>query len=77
MKKGWRFILILVAVCIAFGIVCAGVGSVTGADTGRINAVFQQRAEERYNIDLEAVVMVWIPEVVEILRSDVAALLQR
>ena len=43
MRKGWRIVLVIVAVCIAFGIVSAGVGTLTGADPERIGAVLEQR----------------------------------
>ena len=51
MKKGWRVILVIVAICIAFGAVCAGVGVLTGADTDRIGAIVARRCEDRYNLE--------------------------
>ena len=36
MRKGWKIVLIIVAVCIAFGIVSAGVGTLT--DQKALNA---------------------------------------
>ena len=66
MKKGWRVILVIVAICIAFGAVCAGVGVLTGADTDRIGAIVERRCEDRYNLDLDAFIPQWIPEVVQI-----------
>ena len=70
MKKGWRVILIIVAICIAFGAVCAGVGVLTGADTERIGAIIERRCEDRYNLDLDAFIHQWIPEVVQIFKAE-------
>lgn len=70
MKKGWRVILIIVAICIAFGAVCAGVGVLTGADTDRIGAIVERRCEDRYNLDLDAFIHQWIPEVVQIFKAE-------
>ena len=36
MKKIWSFLWIIVVVLLVLGIVCAGVGFLTGADFGRI-----------------------------------------
>ncbi len=69
MKKGWRIILVLVAICIAFGAVCAGVGVLTGADTERVGAIIERRCEERYNLDLDAFLHEWIPEVAGTFRN--------
>ena len=70
MKKGWRVILIIVAICIAFGAVCAGVGVLTGADTERIGAIIERRCEDRYNLDLDAFIHQWIPEEVQIFKAE-------
>ena len=70
MKKGWRVILVIVAICIAFGAVCAGVGVLTGADTDRIGAIVERRCEDRYNLDLDAFIHQWIPEVVQIFKAE-------
>ena len=72
MKKGWRIVLVIVAVCIAFGIVCAGVGTLTGADTDRIGAVLEQRIGERNNVDVDALIHEWVPQVVEIVKDQVS-----
>ena len=73
MKKGWRVILVIVAICIAFGAVCAGVGVLTGADTERVGAIIERRCEERYNLDLDAFLHPWIPEVVDIVQNEFSA----
>ncbi len=70
MKKGWRVILIIVVICIAFGAVCAGVGVLTGADTDRIGSIIERRCEDRYNLDLDAFLHQWIPEVVQIFKAE-------
>ncbi len=70
MKKGWRIVLVFVAVCIAFGIVSAGVGTLTGADTTRIGAILEQRIGERNNVDLDALIHEWVPEVVGIIKDQ-------
>ena len=70
MKKGWRIVLLLVAICIAFGAVCAGVGVLTGADTDRIGSIIERRCEDRYNLDLDAFLHQWIPEVVQIFKAE-------
>ena len=56
MTRGWRIVLVIVAVCIAFGIVSAGVGTLTGADPDRISAVLQERVAEHNNVDLDALI---------------------
>ena len=65
MRKGWKIILVIVAVCIAFGIVSAGVGTLTGADPQRIGSVLEERIAERNNIDIDALIHEWVPEVVD------------
>ena len=72
MRRGWRIVLIIVAVCIAFGIVSAGVGTLTGADTDRIGAVLEQRIGERNNVDVDALIHEWVPQVVEIVKDQVS-----
>ena len=64
MKQGWRIVLVIVAVCIAFGVVSAGVGMLTGADTARVGAVLEQRIAERNNIDADAFIHEWVPQVI-------------
>lgn len=73
MKKGWRVVLVIVAICIAFGAVCAGVGVLTGADTERVGAIIERRCEERYNLDLNAFLHEWVPEVVDIFQNELTA----
>ena len=70
MRRGWKIVLIIVAVCIAFGIVSAGVGTLTGADTDRIGAVLEQRIGERNNVDVDALIHDWVPQVVEIVKDQ-------
>ena len=41
MKKAWRVILVIVAIAITIGAVCAGVGVLTGADPDRIGAILE------------------------------------
>ena len=72
MRRGWKIVLIIVAVCIAFGIVSAGVGTLTGADTDRIGAVLEQRIGERNNVDVDALIHEWVPEVVGIVKDQVS-----
>ena len=75
MTRGWRIVLVIVAVCIAFGIVSAGVGTLTGADPDRISAVLQERVAEHNNVDLDALIHEWVPEVVDIIEERVDDLL--
>ena len=70
MRRGWKIVLIIVAVCIAFGIVSAGVGTLTGADTDRIGAILEQRIGERNNVDVDALIHEWVPQVVEIVEDQ-------
>ena len=72
MRRGWKIVLIIVAVCIAFGIVSAGVGTLTGADTDRIGAILEQRIGERNNVDVDALIHEWVPQVVEIVKDQVS-----
>ncbi|MCR5576889.1 MAG: hypothetical protein K6F56_07765 [Oscillospiraceae bacterium] len=65
MRRGWKIILVIVAVCIAFGIVSAGVGTLTGADPERIGSILEERIAERNNIDLDALIFEWVPEVID------------
>ena len=71
MKKGWRVILVIVAICIAFGAVCAGVGVLTGADFERISSTLEEDIAEQHNIDANAFIHEWIPEVMTILRDEI------
>lgn len=48
MKKVWKIVTLIVLVAIVLGAVCVGVGVLTGADTGRIYSVL----DNRYNIGL-------------------------
>ena len=70
MRRGWKIVLIIVAVCIAFGVVSAGVGTLTGADTDRIGAILEQRIGERNNVDVDALIHEWVPQVVEIVEDQ-------
>ena len=72
MKNGWRIILIIVVVMIAFGAICAGDGVLTGADSERVSSVFEREIETRYNVDADALVHEWLPEVVGIVRDEIA-----
>lgn len=72
MKTGWRVILIIVVIMLAVGAICAGVGALTGADVERVNAVFEREIEKRYNVDPEALIHEWLPEVVQIFRGQLA-----
>ena len=71
MRRGWKIVLIIVAVCIAFGVVSAGVGTLTGADTDRIGAILEQRIGERNNVDVDALIHEWVPQVVDIVKDQV------
>ena len=62
MKKAWRVILVIVAIAITVGAVCAGVGLMTGADTERIGTILEERIAEQYNLDAYAFIHDWIPE---------------
>lgn len=46
MKNGWRIIITVVLITILLGIVCIGVGLITGADMPRVYAVM----DRQYNI---------------------------
>ena len=70
MKTGWRVILIIVVIMLAVGAICAGVGALTGADTERVSAVFEREIESRYNIDAQALIHDWLPEVVDIVSGQ-------
>lgn len=48
MKSGWRIILIIVAIAILLGVLCIGVGTMTGADYTRIWATL----DDRYHVDM-------------------------
>ena len=72
MKTGWRIVLVIVVIMIALGAICAGVGALTGADTQRVGAVFQREIESRYNVDPDALIHEWLPEVVGIVSGQQA-----
>ena len=72
MKTGWRIVLIIVVIMIALGAICAGVGALTGADTQRVGSVFQREIESRYNVDPDALIHEWLPEVVDIVSGQQA-----
>lgn len=72
MKKVGRVITIILVVAIVVGTVCAGVGTLTGADIGRVTAVLENRVEAKFNVDAQAFVNVWIPEVVQAFRQALA-----
>lgn len=46
MKKIWKAVMIVVSIAFILGAVCFGVGIFTGADTGRIFSVL----DNRYNL---------------------------
>ena len=69
MKKVGRLITIILVIAIVLGTVCAGVGILTGADIARVSAVIENRAAVKYNVDLDAFLHVWIPEVVRSFRQ--------
>ena len=48
MKKGWHIVLIVVLAALLLGLVCIGVGFITGADTSRIYSVL----DDEYNLTL-------------------------
>jgi len=70
MKKAWRVILVIVAIAITIGAICAGVGVLTGADPDRVGAILEDRIAEQYNVDADAFIHEWIPEVVQIVRNE-------
>ena len=43
MKKGWKVVVLIVLIAMLLGAVCIGVGLLTGADTGRIYSVLDNR----------------------------------
>lgn len=69
MKKVGRVVSIIVVIAIVLGTVCAGVGTLTGADMGRVIPLLENRVETRYNVDPEALIRVWIPEVMQTFRQ--------
>lgn len=71
MKKGWNIILVIVVICIAIGAVSAGVGVLTGADFERIGTTFEENIAEQHNVDANAFIHEWIPEVMTILRNEI------
>ena len=48
------------------------VGTLTGADPDRIGAVLEQRIGERNNVDVDALIHEWVPQVVEIVKDQVS-----
>ena len=48
MKKAWKFIGIVVSAAIIIGVLCMGVGLITGADLSRIFSLL----DERYHIQM-------------------------
>ncbi len=48
MKRGWQIIIAVVLLLAVLGAVCMGVGFITGADTNRIFAIF----DDKYSISL-------------------------
>lgn len=70
MKKGWNIILVIVVICIAVGAVSAGVGVLTGADFERIGTTLEENIAEQHNVDADAFIHEWIPEVMTILRDE-------
>jgi len=71
MKKGWNIILVIVVICIAIGAVSAGVGVLTGADFERIGSTLEENIAQQHNIDAQAFIHEWIPEVMTILRDEI------
>lgn len=65
MKKGWKIVLIIVAVALVLAAVCFGVGMITGANFDRITDGLEQFFAESYNIDFDSLVNEWIPGVWE------------
>lgn len=57
MKNGWRLILIIVAIVAVLGILCIGVGAITGGDFTRI----WETLDARYHVDmyLQYFIQVW------------------
>lgn len=48
MKRGWYIVLIIVLAALLLGVVCVGVGFITGANTARIYSVL----DDKYSITL-------------------------
>lgn len=65
MKNGWRIVMIIVGIALAFATVCIVVGLITGAEPSRIYSVFERLFEVRYNINLDELINSWIPQVIE------------
>lgn len=47
MKKGWKVIIVIVLIAVLLGMVCFGVGMMTGADMERIYSVM----DNKYHIE--------------------------
>ena len=71
MKKAWSVILVIVVIAIAVGAVSAGVGVLTGADFERIGSKLEEDIARQHNIDANAFIHEWIPEVMTILRDEI------
>lgn len=65
MKRGWKIVLTIVGIALAFAALCIIVGFITGADTVRIYSVFQRIFELNYNINLDELINTWIPQVIQ------------
>lgn len=65
MKRGWRIVMIIIGIAIAFAAVCIAVGMITGAEPSRIYSVFERLFELRYNINLDELINTWFPQVIQ------------
>ena len=65
MKKGWKIILIIVAIAILLAAVCVGVGFLTGANTARLLDGIEQFFATTYNIDFDMLINEWLPAVTD------------
>lgn len=71
MKKGWQIVLTVFGIVIAFAALCIIVGLITGAEPQRIYSVFENFFEQNYNIDLDALINVWIPQVIDTITGTI------
>ena len=71
MKKGWQIVLTVVGIVIAFAALCIIVGLITGAEPQRIYSVFESFFEQNYNIDLDALINTWIPQVIDTITGTI------
>ena len=71
MKKGWQIIIAVVSIIVLLGGICMGVGFITGADTGRIFTVLDNRYDITLYMDWfrEDVLGDYIPRLVEAWKS--------